>query len=151
MNNETITRSTQWTPKSSTSKLSEVELLKRVKRWALKMVKLWQSLIKEVFNVWSCSCFMWWMYASRYPPMMWEKILNHTKLLNGIFIDQFANYTNIKINLPLLCETVESCFYDIYRLKFFRNIRQEYNINNLCFLWFGLRRCVRSNLKQGQL
>jgi hypothetical protein len=58
-------------------------------------------------------------------PKRREEILCRIELLHRMFIDLFAGYTDVELNLFLLREAVESYFCDIDRLKFFRGILQE--------------------------
>jgi hypothetical protein len=91
-------------------------------------------------------------------PLMKEKILNRLDKLNDIFKSHFAKYKNIKLDMFLLRETIESCFCDIYRLKFFRNVHQEDAHKQAAFfmIWIAKIRPIQfmneiKNLKPSEL
>lgn len=61
-------------------------------------------------------------------PEMRDRVLKSLALLERTFGEQFSRmpaYSEFYLNRYLLRETVESCFCDMYRMKFFRSIPNE--------------------------
>ncbi len=51
------------------------------------------------------------------------RIERRTKMLAGVYTALFNEWTGVFLNPDLLFEAVASCYCDMYRLKFFRNVQ----------------------------
>ena len=76
-------------------------------------------------------------------PLMQGRIRSYRSYMGAIvdlFHQQFSANSNLRLDIELLRETVESCLCDIYRLKIFRGIRQEDNHKRVAFFMVWLTR-----------
>jgi len=73
-------------------------------------------------------------------PLMQGRIRSYMNAIVDLFNQQFLPNSNLRLDIELLRETVESCLCDIYRLKIFRGIRQEDNHKRAAFFMVWLAR-----------
>jgi len=80
-------------------------------------------------------------------PLIRDRILRYLDGITDLFQQQFSGNDNLRLNLALLREAIESCICDIYRLKFFRGIHQEDNHKRAAFfmVWLAKIRPVQPN------
>ena len=73
-------------------------------------------------------------------PLMQARIRNYMSAIVDLFYQQFPMNSNLRLDIELSGETVESCLCDIYRLKIFRGIPQEDNHKRAAFFMVWLAR-----------
>jgi len=84
-------------------------------------------------------------------PLIRDRILRYLDGINDVFQQHFSGKVNLRLNRALLREAIESCFCDIYRLKFFRGIHQEDNHKRAAFfmVWLAKLRPIHPTDNSG--